>query len=191
MKNALKTLFLGKDLVSSVIAIAIIASIALGCTCGKKFGELSNSGSSSNSSNGGPFGSDSDSEDSEMPDDDLIMALVRSTTAQFANAISTEDFSSIYNDASEDFKSTYTEQQMKDVFKDFIAKKKQVLPILAKAVASTPDYDGKPSLRTQSGLSILVVDAKYATKPLPTKVHYEYVKRDGKWRLLILKVFIQ
>jgi len=35
-----------------------------------------------------------------------------------------------------------------------------------------------------------VVDGKYTTKPLPMKVHYEYVKRGGQWKLLILKVFI-
>lgn len=189
MKNAIKTIFLGKDLVSGVGALLILASIVLGCTCGKNFGNLgSNSGSSSNTSSDGPFGGDSD--DGDMPDEALLKALVKSTTASFSNAISTEDFSTIYNDASEDFKKTYTEQQMKDVFKDFIAKKRQVLPILAKTVSMEPEFTEKPSIRTQSGLNILTVDGKYATKPLPMKVHYEYVKRGGQWKLLILKVFI-
>jgi hypothetical protein len=190
MKNAIKTLFLGKDLLSSVLAMMIVASIVLGCTCGKNFdlGNTSSNSSSSNSSSDGPFGDDS--EDTSMPDDALLKALVKSTTASFANAISTEDFSTIYNDASEDFKKTYTEQQMKDVFKDFISKKRQVLPILAKAITLEPDFAEKPSIRTQSGNDILVVDGKYTTKPLPMKVHYEYVKRGGQWKLLILKVFI-
>jgi hypothetical protein len=188
MKKALKTIIFGKDVYSSVIAMAILASLVVGCTCGKNFGDLSKNTANSSSTDG-PFGDSSD-DSGEMPDDALLKALDKSTPAQFANAISTEDFSTIYNDASEDFKGTYTQQQMKDVFKDFIAKKRQVLPILAKAVASDPEFDGKPSIRTQSGLSILVVDGKYATKPLPMKVHYEYVKRGGQWKLLILKVFI-
>lgn len=184
MKNAIKTILFGKDLVSSLIALTILASIVLGCTCGKNFGNLSSTSNSSNSSSDGPFGTDSD--DSDMPDDALLKALVKSTTASFANAISTEDFSTLYNDASEDFKKTYTQDQMKDVFKEFIQKKKQVLPILAKSISLEPEFTTKPYIRTESGYSILVANGKYATKPVPMQFEYEYVKRGGTWKMLKL-----
>lgn len=185
MKNIIKTVLFGKDIVSSFIALLIIASIVLGCNCGKNLGNLSNSGSSSNSSSDTPFG---DSDSGDMPDDALLKALVKSTTASFANAISTEDFSTLYNDASEDFKKTYTQDQMKDVFKEFIQKKKQILPILAKAISMQPEFPAKPYIRTESGFSILVANGKYATKPVPMQFEYEYVKRGGTWKMLKLIV---
>jgi hypothetical protein len=77
---------------------------------------------------------------------------------------------------------------MKDTFKPFIQKKKQVLPILAKAVGIDPEYSPDPSIRTESGLSILVTEGKFATKPIPLTFEYEYVKRGGQWKLLKLVI---
>jgi hypothetical protein len=126
-----------------------------------------------------------------MPDHPLLIALEKDTTADFALAISTEDFSKIYEKSSSDFQNTYTEEQMKDTFKPFIDKKKQVLPILAKSVALEPQYLPDPSIRTEKGLSILVTDGKFATKPLPLNFEYEYVKRGGQWKLLKLVIKLQ
>src|SRR5262249_46345133 len=134
------------------------------------------------------FGSDDD--DSEVPSDAMLKALVKSETAAFANAIQTEDFSSIYNDASDDFKNTYTEAQFKDYFKDFIAKKKQIVPILAKAVGQDPEFTPKPSTRTEAGNTVLVLNGKFATKPVPVTFDYEFVKRNGQWKMLVLKIFL-
>ena len=172
-------------MVSGLLALAIVATVALGCTCGKNF-DLANIAKNANISS---TSDDNDSSDtSEMPDDQLLKALVKETTADFALAISTEDFSKIYEKSSSDFQSTYTEQEMKDTFKPFIAKKKQVLPILAKSIALDPEYSSDPHIRTESGLSILVTDGKFNTKPLPLTFEYEYVKRDGKWKMLKLVI---
>src|SRR5690606_6729899 len=98
-----------------------------GCTCGKNFdmanlGKDENSSSASNTSSDTPFG-DSD-DDSAMPDDVLLNALVKETTASFAAAVTTEDFSNLYEKSSSDFKSTYTEAEMKNIFKDFTKNKR-------------------------------------------------------------------
>lgn len=197
MKNLISTLLFGRDRVTGLIALGIIGLFVLGCTCGKNLdlgniGKNDNSSHASNSSSDNPFGknsdTDSESTDSDMPDSTLIKALVKDTTASFANAISTEDFSDIYNDASQDFKSTYSEDQMKDVFKEFIDKKRLILPIMAKAIAMTPELSPAPHLRSEKGLSILVVNGKYATSPVPLQFDYEYIKRDDEWKLLKLVV---
>ena len=197
MKNLVSTLLFGRDRVTGLIALAIIGLFVLGCTCGKNLdlgniGKNDNTSRSSNTSSDNPFGkdsdSDSDSTDGDMPDSTLIKALVKDTTASFANAISTGDFSDIYNDASQDFKSTYTEDQMKDVFKEFIDKKRLILPIMAKAITMTPELSPEPHLRSEKGLSILVVNGKYATSPVPLQFDYEYIKRDDQWKLLKLVV---
>jgi hypothetical protein len=197
MKNFISTLLFGRDQFTGLIALGIIGLFVLGCTCGKNFdlgniGKNDNTSRASNTSSDNPFGKDSDTDsdttDGDMPDPTLIKALVKDTTASFAGAISTGDFSSIYNDASEDFKSTYTEDQMKDVFKEFIEKKRLILPILAKAIPMAPEFSPAPHLRSEKGLNILVVTGKYATSPVPLQFDYEYIKRDDEWKLLKLVV---
>ena len=37
-------------------------------------------------------------------------------------------------------------------------------------------------------MSILMADGKFNTKPLPVTFEYEYVKRDGKWKMLKLVI---
>ena len=194
MKNVIVGLINGRDQkFNGLIALAFIALIALGCTCNKdwEFNTSQNAtADNSSATTDPPFGGD-DEEDGEMPNDRLLMALVKETTADFAYSISNEDFSKMYEKASQDFQSTYTEEQMEEFFKDFIKNKRQLLPILSKAVTSDPEFDGEPFIRTENGLSILVVNGKYSTKPVPVTFNYEYVKRDGRWKMLVLKVFVR
>lgn len=194
MLRPVRSFILGKStLGNGVIALAIFSLIALGCTCNKSF-DLANSSSNSNStttsgnSSGDPFGKTTSSSDSEMPDDALLQALVKETTADFAAAISSGDFTDIYNKASMDFRQTYTLQQTQDVFKDFIEKKGLVSPILARAMSMEPEFSPDPSIRHEQGLTILVTNGKYDTKPVPTRFEYEYVSRGGQWKLLKLVV---
>lgn len=185
MFRQIERLFWGSNnLTNGLIALAVIGSIALGCNCTKDF-NLSNSGSSSNSRSDTPFSSSSDS---DMPDDRLLKALVKETTADFAAAISNDDFSTLYSKSSTDFQSTYTEEQTRDTFKEFVQRKSVVLPILSKATGMDPEFSPSPSLRTEKGLSILVANGKYDTKPVPMRFEYEYVKRGGQWKMLKLIV---
>ena len=188
MKKILENLFFARDNRSNgLIAFAIVAFIALGCACPK--GENTTSTGNTTGSDD-PFNS-STSSDSEMPDDRLLKALVKETTADFAAAVSTVDFSKLYNKASKDFQATYTLEQTADVFKEFVQRKNVVGPILAKAIAAEPEFSPEPSIRTEKGLSILVTHGKYATKPVPMNFEYEYVKRDGSWKMLKLIVKLQ
>ena len=194
MKNVISKIFSGKDdRYGALIAFGIVALIALGCSCGDKF-DLSNIAKNDNTSRTAsndtpPFGGDEDN--SEMPDDRVLKTMIKATTAEFANAISTEQFSTLYSNASSDFQSTYTEEEVKTVFKPFIDKKRMVVPILNKAVPMEPEFSHAPSIRTEQGLTILVANGKFATKPFPTNFEYEYVKRAGQWKMLKLIVKIQ
>ena len=190
MKKIINNLIWSSDnRMNGLMAFAIVGFIAFGCACPKGNDQAN---STSNTSSDNPFSTSSDSDsDSEMPGDALLKALVKETTADFAGAISTGDFSRLYNKASKDFQSTYTLQQTQDVFKEFVNKKRVVGPILAKAIAMEPQFSPEPSIRTEQGLSILVANGKYPTKPVPTNFEYEYVKRDGSWKMLKLVVKLQ
>ena len=194
MKNILNTLLYGRgNRLNGLIALAVIMSIALGCNCTKSLDLNNSSGSSTNSSSDNPFGNSSSSSDDtgEMPDDVLLKALVKETTADFAAAVSSGDFTNMYEKASANFQATYTKDQFQSAFKNFVDKKRQVLPILAKAVSSDPDFTSAPRIRTEQGMSILVTEGKYTTKPLPITFNYEYIKRDGRWKLLVFKIFVR
>ena len=186
--TTIKTLLFGRgNLLSGSIALSIVLLIALGCTCGKDF-NLSNASSNSNSSSNSVFGDDDDSGD---VDDVLIKTTIKATTARFANAISTEDFSSLYAETATEFRSRYTEEDLKNEFKDFIRQKRQLLPILAKTVSMDPEYTDGPTTRSEGTETVLSVSGKYATSPLPVTLKYEYVKRQSKWWLLRLEVYVK
>jgi hypothetical protein len=183
MKTLISRILFGKDRISGLIALAIVLSIALGCNCGKGI-DLSNLGA--NSTNGATANTSDDSDTGDMPGDELLNALVKETTADFAYAISTEDFSKMYEKASSDLQSQYSADQMKDVFKTEIKNKRRLLPILAKLVSMKPTYSPDPYIRTEQGIPILVVNGTYETKPTPLNFEYEYVKRGGRFKLLKL-----
>ncbi|HKP67971.1 MAG TPA: hypothetical protein VJV05_01730 [Pyrinomonadaceae bacterium] len=197
MKRSIRNILFGKDnKLSGAIAIAVIAFIALGCGCGKDFDlakVLQNANSSSNSgtdSSNSTTSDDSTSSDADMPSRDLLDAMVAETTADFNFAIVTNDFSDMYAKASPNFQATYTEAEFKKAFKEFVDQKKMVAPILSKAVSMDPEYSPEPSIRNQAGQDILTVKGKYPTKPLPLTFEYEYINRDGDWKLLKLVVRI-
>jgi hypothetical protein len=190
MKEILRNVLCGKNnFASGAIAICVVASIALGCNCGSgldlgNISESSNSGTSSNSASNDP----TDAASGEVPPISTTEAMVHDLTADFARAIDSNDFSDIYSEASTDFQNTYTEDQMKNVFKSFVDKKRQVVPILNKSSSMTPDFTPAPYIRTEKGLSILVLNGKFATKPVPMNFEYEFVNRGGEWKMLKLIV---
>ena len=190
MTEFLKRVLVGKNnLVSGVIAISVVAAVALGCTCGKSL-DLGNIGKSDNSSSTSSNSSsdDSSASDGDVPSLSTSESMVHGLTADFAQAVRSNDWSDIDNNASTDFQSTYTEQQMKEAFKVFVNKKGVVAPILDKTATMTPDFSPSPYIRTEKGLSILVLNGKFATKPVPMNFEYEFVQRGGEWKMLKLIV---
>ena len=183
MKTFISKALFGRDNLSGVFALCLIALVALGCTCGRNI-DLSNLGKDSNSTSTSTSADDADG----VPSKEYLDAIIAETTADFNYAITLNDFSKMYEKASTDFKRTYTEEQFKNSFKDFVSKKKVIAPILAKAVTLDPELSPQPSIRTEQGLDILVVNGKYATKPVPLTFEYEYVKRNDEWKLLKLIV---
>ncbi len=185
MKTFVSKIVFGRDNLTGILALCIIGLIALGCTCGKNL-DLGNLAKDADS----PSKNSSDDSDTDtgLPSKDLLDALVAETTADFNYAITLNDFSKMYEKASSDFKNTYTEQEFKNFFKDFVDKKRVITPILAKSVTMDPEFSPEPAIRTEKGSEILVVKGKYPTKPVPVTFEYEYVKRNDQWKLLKLVV---
>ena len=184
MKNLVNEIVFGKNaMFSGLIALAVIGSIALGCNCGKDFG-LSNTGTNTTT----PANTTTTSTTDSVPTNSMVEGLVKDTTAQFADAVNSGNFSALYNDASSDFQSTYTVDQIKTAFKSYTDKKSFVVPILRKVSAASATFSPSPSIRTEKGLSILVASGTFPTKPVKARFDYEYVYRGGKWKLLKLVI---
>jgi len=109
---------------------------------------------------------------------------------EFTDAVSSGDFSRLYEDASLDFRKTYTLDEVKTGFKTYTDKKSIVLPILRKVPATTAIFDRTPSVRTEKGLNILMASGRFPTSPYNVRFDYEYVLRDGNWKLLKLVINI-
>jgi len=197
MKNLLNEILYGKsNKLSGAIALSVVALIAFGCNCNKSF-DLLNSQTNTNSSRTASNSSNSASEptratsDGDLPSDSEIQALVKETTADFANAIETNDFSELYSKSSSDFQSQYTEAELKTAFKTFVDKKDVIAPILNKAPGTEPGFSPAPSIRTEKGLlKILVANGSFPTRPFPVKFEYEYIWRNSDWKLLKIVVKI-
>jgi hypothetical protein len=195
MKGLVYNLLFGKDArISGLIALSIVGLIALGCSCGKDFNfsnTSSNTNTATNSRNTSTVSSDDDDASSEdVPTDSLVEGLVKETTAEFAEAVDSGDFKQIHSNASSDFQNSYTVEEMAKAFKSYSDKKSVVLPVLAKVGASDAEFTKPPSIRTEKGLKILVANGKFATKPYNVRFDYEYVMRDGDWKLLKLVINI-
>ena len=161
MKKIVKTLIFGRTLGVTLISVAcILLTAAFACETGGD----------------------------KAPPDNELQSIVKETSADFANAIDTEDFSRLYDKASSDFQSTYTVDQTKTAFQSFIDKKGSVVPSLKNAASMTPAFSPAPAIRSEKGLNILVAKGEFPSKPYSVKFEYEYVWRDGGWKLLKLVV---
>lgn len=124
----------------------------------------------------------------KVPPDAELNALLKETTTDFAEFIESGDFSKIYNKASADFRSTYTLDQATKAFSVFLDKKELVLPNVKSASGMNPTFSKPPAIRQEKGNNILVTAGQFDSKPFAVKFEYEYVWRDGGWKLLKLVV---
>lgn len=195
MNRLVSNILFGKDArISGLIALSIVGLIALGCSCGKDFNfsntaTNTNTGTNSRSTNVAST-DDDDAPSGDVPSDSVVEGLVKDTTAEFSDAVESGDFSQIHSNASSDFQNTYTVDEMTAAFKSYSEKKSIVVPILNKVGASDADFSRPPSIRTEKGLKILVANGKFPTKPYNVRFDYEYVMRDGEWKLLKLVINI-
>ncbi len=174
-------------MISGSLALSIVLSVALGCTCNKLF-DTNKSGNASNLTSNDPFKTGNN--DSDVPSNAVVQGLVKDTIGLLAAAVNSGDFSDLYSKASSDFRSTYTIDEVQKTFKAYVDKKSLVGPILNKAKSQDPKFSSAPSLRTEKGLKILVANGKFDTKPYSVRFETEYVYRDGEWKMLKLMVNI-
>lgn len=194
MRRLIKELMLGKNnVVSGVIALGIISAIAMGCTCGKNF-DLSNL-SKDNETNKPVFNSStpdtksddktlSDTPRGDVPSESEMEELTKQTLLDFNDAVQKGDFTDFHSKVSKVWKKTTTPEAFNQGFKEFIEKKIDISGVKDMNATFSPE----PTVEKRGGLKVLKANGRYETYPLPAKFETEYLKEDGDWKLISIRV---
>jgi hypothetical protein len=127
MTKTIKGILFGKNpLLSGLIALLVVGSIVLGCTCNEKDGfkwKSDNTSSDSNSAGGDGDAKDtdkpitkSDASKGEIPEGAELESMVKDTMLAFDNALKTEDFSDFYDGISDTWQKQTSARQLKKLF---------------------------------------------------------------------------
>ncbi len=158
----MKLFSLNSNKTSAILALLIVGLIVLGC-------------------GGKP----------EMPPESTTQSLIKTGITDLADAVDKGDFKAFREKASTDFQSSFTEAQLKTTFQKYVDQKDVIVPILKKAAGKDVKFSPAPSMREEKGSYILVANGTIETgdediKELKTE--FEWVWRDGAWKLLKIKV---
>lgn len=124
----------------------------------------------------------------EMPSTDAQNSLVKGTMKEFTKGVKDENFSSLNQAASEEFKKQVGADKIKTAFATMIEKKDVVVPILESADSMTPQFTGTPAIQEEGGGYTLSLPGSFATDPAKTNFNFKYVWQDSQWKLLTIEV---
>lgn len=185
MKKHLHDLIFGRStILSGIVALSIMALIVLGCSCGKNF-DLSNLGldNSSPSSSPSPTSAKSkakaDASKGDVPSDDQLQTLAKTTVLDFNDAIQSGDFSDFHATLSKPFQKQVSAEKLGGVFHEFIDAKvnfKEVKDLDAK-------FTSTPSVEKTLGYQMLTLKGNYATSPRKTNFELKYIPEGSDWKL--------
>lgn len=123
-----------------------------------------------------------------VPSNAVIQSLLKATLGDFTVSVRTEDFTILRDNSSEDFKATFTVEQLKTIFQTFIDKKDLILPSLGGVSRATATFSPAPYIRTENEYKILVLKGTFPTRPYQVQFENEYELENGKWKLLAVRV---
>jgi hypothetical protein len=186
-----------KTLVNGAFALFIVALIALGCTCNKEW-NLSNSGSESdnrtisNTSNTDEKKEDTtkapskkaDASKGEMPADDELQYMARTTLLDFNDAIQKGDFSGFHSRLSKQWQKQISAEKFKEEFQAFIDKGVDISDISSEKA----DFSPAPNIEKMGSMKMLVMKGSYDISPAPTTFELKYVPDGKEWKLFGIDV---
>lgn len=191
MKNTASELLWGKNTVlNGIIALSIIAVIALGCSCNKEFGDLGKTDNSTTASNttsttntlNTPV-TKADASTGQVPTDDQIQEMAKTTVLDFNDAIQKEDFTVFHRNISKPFQKEASPERFKQVFKSFIDAN-----IDFSEIRSKPAYLRPTTVDKSRGTTTLNLKGSYATSPRPTNFYLKYIPEGKEWKLIALEI---
>ena len=189
-----------KALLDGSIALAIVLFIALGCTCGKNF-DLGNLGKE-NSDNRTvaniettpdrkpddtttePPLTRADASKGEMPEEDELQYMTKTTLLDFNDAIQKADFSDFHDHISETWQKQLSAERFKQEFQSFIDKGVDISAISSEKA----DFSPAPDIEGAGRMKMLVLKGSYDISPAPTTFELKYIPEGKEWKLFGIDV---
>lgn len=186
MEKLLKQVFFGKNSVAGgLIALAIISAIGLGCFCNKdKIESLSKSETPTPTPAPTKSFTKADASKSEVPSDDEMQDIVKTTMLDFNDAVKKEDFTDFHNRIATKFKEQTTPEKFKRGFIQFIEKKLDMSAIKSEKA----DFTSGPKIVKTGKNTELKVEGRYEISPNPVRFKLSYVPEDKEWKLFGIEV---
>lgn len=187
-----------KTLVNGVFALFIVALIALGCTCNKEWdfanmGKEDDNRSVSNTSNSDTKNENTkttvptkraDASKGEMPADDELQYMAKTTLLDFNDAIQQADFSGFHSRISKTWQKQLSPDRFKQEFQAFIDKGVDISAISSEKAEFSP----APSIEKTGSMKMLVLKGSYDISPAPTTFELKYIPEGKEWKLFGIDV---
>lgn len=123
----------------------------------------------------------------EVPSNDKLQTLVKTSFLDFGDAVQGEDFSDFHKKTAKVWRDTTTPEKLDEAFKVFT--KEKAIYNFNKAVAPLDaDFSPAPKIDKVQGMDALVVKGSYPTKPQKANFEFKYVMDDGTWKLIAVNV---
>ena len=195
MKHTIVAILFGKDTkFSGIIAFSVVAMIALGCTCGKNF-DLANLGKTDNSSSTAsntpadsnasrPTSTKADASTGNVPTEDQLQEIVKTTVMDFNAAIQSADFTDFHRTISKPFQKQVTPERFKQVFQVFIDADIDFREIRT----LDADFTSTPAVESSLGVKTLKLKGFYPTSPRNTRFDLKYIPEGQDWKLIAIEI---
>lgn len=191
MKNIINKMIFGKNTNLTLLAVlGIMIFVILGC---KGMGRTdSNStpvsasptASSTPTATPKPKFTKADASKAEMPSDDELQEIVKTTLLDFDSAVDDGDFTDFYDNISKAWKKQTSPSELKTSFQGFIDKKIRINKISSMDADFSPD----PVIEKEIGYKTLKLKGKYDTSPNSTKFLLHYIPDGKDWKLSRIEV---
>lgn len=126
-----------------------------------------------------PITKKADASKGEIPRDDELQDMVKTTLLDFNDAVTSADFTTFYTNISKLWQRQTSPAKLEDTFKIFIDGKNNFSSIRSKDA----EFSSNPRVDDSKGFKELVLEGKYDTSPLPTKFTLKYTPESKNWKL--------
>jgi hypothetical protein len=192
MKNLINKMIFGKNANLSLLAVlGILIFIVLGCKgLGRKEANVISTNSSPSAtstpaaSTPKPSFVKADASKAEMPSDDELQEIVKTTLLDFDSAVDDADFTDFYDNISRAWKKQTSPSELKTSFQGFIDKKISISKIKSMDAVFSPE----PVIEKELGYKTLKLEGRYKTSPNSTKFLLHYIPDGKDWKLSRIEV---
>jgi hypothetical protein len=119
-----------------------------------------------------------------VPADDELQDMTHTALTDFNNAVQQGDFTDFYATISKAWQKQTTPETFNQGFKEFIDKKVDI----SKSNSMDASFSPEPSVEKKGGTSVLNVQGRYETSPLPVKFKLTYIPEGKQWKLFGIEV---